>query len=42
MRKFFKFSFIGLTTIALTVFGADYWVKSNAKIKIFNNVKQHS
>lgn len=38
MRKIFKFSFIGIITIALTVFGADYWVKSNAKVKIFNNV----
>ncbi|MCT4581488.1 MAG: YdcF family protein [Flavobacteriales bacterium] len=39
MRKFLKWSLIGFLTISLTVLGADYWVKSNAAIKIYSNVK---
>lgn len=38
MRKFIKWSLISTLVISLTVFGVDYWVKSNASIKIFSNV----
>jgi SanA protein len=38
MRKFFKWSFIGFLLICLSLFGADYWVKSNAIIKVYSSV----
>ena len=39
MRKIFKWSFIGLILIILSLFGADYWVESNANLKVYSSVK---
>lgn len=39
MRKLLKWGLIGFILIALSLFGADYWVKSNATIKVYSSVE---
>jgi SanA protein len=39
MRKLLKYFFLALTLIALSLFGADYWVKSNANLKVYSSVE---
>lgn len=40
MRKIFKISVIGIVVIAFTVVGADFWVKSNAKTKVYSAIDE--
>lgn len=38
MRKIFKWGLIGFILMMLSLFGADYWVKTNANLKTFTSV----